>query len=76
MIRLQMACGICKRTTEAVVAGKDVSLLCLSCSENKRKEFVGEAPLALTVHWRFYEAGYERSFHGSPALYDLGDLDA
>jgi hypothetical protein len=27
-----------------------------------------------SVLWRFWEAGYERSFHGAPAIADLGEI--
>ena len=26
------------------------------------------------VLWRFWDAGYERSYHGTPAIVDLGDI--
>jgi hypothetical protein len=26
------------------------------------------------VLWRFWDAGYERSFHGAPAIVDLGEI--
>jgi hypothetical protein len=75
MITLQMGCCICKRTTEAVVGEQSAERSFPACSENKRMDFVGDAPLALTVRWRFYAAGYERSFHGAPAVVDLGEMD-
>jgi hypothetical protein len=28
------------------------------------------------IIWRFWDAGYQRSFHGEPGVIDLGDLDA
>jgi hypothetical protein len=28
-----------------------------------------------SVTWCFWLAGYERSFHGTPAVIDLGELD-
>lgn len=39
-------------------------------------EFLSREILQQRVIWRFYEAGYERSFHGAPGVVDLGDLDA
>ncbi|MGB8802593.1 MAG: hypothetical protein WCC97_18095 [Candidatus Acidiferrales bacterium] len=26
------------------------------------------------VLWRFWDAGYERSYHGAPAIVDLGEI--
>jgi hypothetical protein len=27
------------------------------------------------VVWRFYEAGYERSYHGAPCVIELGEIE-
>jgi hypothetical protein len=27
-----------------------------------------------SVLWRFWDAGYERSYHGAPAIVDLGEI--
>jgi hypothetical protein len=26
------------------------------------------------ILWRFWDAGYERSYHGAPAIVDLGEI--
>ena len=66
-------CAICKTSTEAIVATKDVELLCEPCAENQRMGFVGDSS-KVSVVWEYWRAGYERSFHGQPAVVELGEI--
>ena len=66
-------CTICKTSTEAIVATKGVELLCDPCAENQQMVFVGDGSKAFVV-WEYWRAGYERSFHGQPAVIELGEI--
>ena len=66
-------CIICKTSTDAIVATKGVELLCEPCAENQQMAFVGDGS-KVSVVWEYWRAGYERSFHGQPAVIELGEI--
>jgi hypothetical protein len=76
MIRIQISsCRICGVTTDAnVPAGQQtIDLLCDPCADNSSMVFVGDGS-KVSVVWEYWRAGYERSFHGQPAVVELGEI--
>jgi hypothetical protein len=76
MIRIQISrCIICKTSADAIVpAGKQtIDLLCDPCADNSSMVFVGDGS-KVSVVWEYWRAGYERSFHGQPAVIELGEI--